>query len=119
MFNFRFSTASTVESLKTRVHEILDRHRVDYELQWELSGKPFLTPKGELADAMSSAITQVTTLEPQLSTSGGTSDGRFIAPTGAQVVDITVPEPAPDPEPATHPATDPELATDPDPAPEG
>lgn len=88
LFNFRFSTASTVESLKTRVHEILDRHGVDYELQWELSGKPFLTPKGELADAMSSAITQVTTLEPQLSTSGGTSDGRFIADICTQVVEF-------------------------------
>lgn len=88
LFNFRFSTASTVESLKARMHEILDRHGFDYELAWELSGKPFLTPKGELANAMSSAITQVTTLEPQLSTSGGTSDGRFIADICPQVIEF-------------------------------
>ncbi|MBA3756265.1 MAG: succinyl-diaminopimelate desuccinylase [Nitrosomonas sp.] len=88
LFNFRFSTASTVESLKARVHEILDRHGFDYELAWELSGKPFLTPKGELADAMSDAITKVTTIEPQLSTSGGTSDGRFIADICAQVIEF-------------------------------
>jgi succinyl-diaminopimelate desuccinylase len=88
LFNFRFSTASTVEALKTRVHEILDRHGLDYELEWEFSGKPFLTPKGELADAMSDAITQVTALEPQLSTSGGTSDGRFIADICTQVIEF-------------------------------
>ncbi len=88
LFNFRFSTASTVDSLKTRVHEILDRHGFDYELQWELSGKPFLTPKGELADAMQDAIVKVTALEPQLSTSGGTSDGRFIADFCPQVIEF-------------------------------
>ena len=88
LFNFRFSTASTVESLKTRVHEILDRHGFEYELQWELSGKPFLTPKGELANAMCDAIAKVTAIEPQLSTSGGTSDGRFIADICAQVIEF-------------------------------
>lgn len=88
LFNFRFSTASTVESLKSRMHEILDRHGFDYELQWELSGKPFLTPKGELADAMQDAIVLVTALEPQLSTSGGTSDGRFIADICPQVIEF-------------------------------
>lgn len=88
LFNFRFSTASTVESLKSRMHEILDRHGFDYELQWELSGKPFLTPKGELADAMHDAIVLVTALEPQLSTSGGTSDGRFIADICPQVIEF-------------------------------
>jgi succinyl-diaminopimelate desuccinylase len=88
LFNFRFSTASTVESLKTRVHEILDRHGFVYELQWELSGKPFLTPKGELADAMQDAIVKVTAIEPQLSTSGGTSDGRFIADICPQVIEF-------------------------------
>ena len=88
LFNFRFSTASSVESLKARVHEILDRHGFDYELAWELSGKPFLTPKGELADAISDAITKVATIEPQLSTSGGTSDGRFIADICAQVIEF-------------------------------
>jgi succinyl-diaminopimelate desuccinylase len=88
LFNFRFSTASTVESLQARVHEILDRHGLDYELQWELSGKPFLTPKAELADAMHAAIVEVTGIEPQLSTSGGTSDGRFIADICTQVIEF-------------------------------
>jgi len=88
LFNFRFSTASTVESLKARVHEILDKHGLDYDLQWELSGKPFLTPKAELADAMHAAIVEVTNIEPQLSTSGGTSDGRFIADICAQVIEF-------------------------------
>ncbi|MCC8996348.1 MAG: succinyl-diaminopimelate desuccinylase [Nitrosomonas sp.] len=88
LFNFRFSTASTVESLKKRVHDILDRHKLEYDLAWELSGKPFLTPKGELADAISDAIKQVTTIDPELSTSGGTSDGRFIADICRQVVEF-------------------------------
>ena len=88
LFNFRFSTASTVESLKKRVHDILDRHKLEYDLAWELSGKPFLTPKGELADAISDAIKQVTTIDPELSTSGGTSDGRFIADICKQVVEF-------------------------------
>ena len=88
LFNFRFSTASTVESLQARVHEILDRHELDYELAWELSGKPFLTPKAELANAMRDAISAVTEIEPQLSTSGGTSDGRFIADICSQVVEF-------------------------------
>jgi succinyl-diaminopimelate desuccinylase len=88
LFNFRFSTASTVESLKTRVHEILDRHELDYMLTWELSGKPYLTPRAELADALSTAIRSVTAVEPVLSTSGGTSDGRFIAEICRQVVEF-------------------------------
>ncbi|SDY65098.1 succinyl-diaminopimelate desuccinylase [Nitrosomonas sp. Nm58] len=88
LFNFRFSTASTVESLKQRFHEILDRHGLDYDLIWELSGKPYLTPKGELADALSAAIKSVTAIEPQLSTTGGTSDGRFIADICSQVVEF-------------------------------
>lgn len=88
LFNFRFSTASTVESLQNCVHEILDRHKLDYELVWELSGKPFLTPKAELANAMRDAISAVTKIEPQLSTSGGTSDGRFIANICSQVVEF-------------------------------
>lgn len=88
LFNFRFSTASTVESLKQRFHAILDRHGFDYDLTWELSGKPFLTPKGELADALSAAIKSVTAIEPQLSTTGGTSDGRFIADICPQVVEF-------------------------------
>ncbi len=88
LFNFRFSTASTITSLKTRVHEILDRHNLNYVLEWELSGNPFLTPKGELADAMHDAIVKTTAIEPQLSTSGGTSDGRFIADICAQVIEF-------------------------------
>lgn len=88
LFNFRFSTASTVESLQTRVHNILDRHKLDYDLAWELSGKPFLTPKAELANAMRDAIFAVTKIEPQLSTSGGTSDGRFIADICPQVIEF-------------------------------
>lgn len=88
LFNFRFSTANTVDSLTVKVHEILDKYGLDYELQWELSGKPYLTPKAELADAMYAAITQVTAIEPQLSTSGGTSDGRFIADICPQVIEF-------------------------------
>ncbi|MBX3639070.1 MAG: succinyl-diaminopimelate desuccinylase [Nitrosomonas sp.] len=88
IFNFRFSTASTVESLKSQVHAILDSHQLDYDLQWELSGKPFLTPKAELANAMSAAIAQVIGIEPELSTSGGTSDGRFIADICPQVIEF-------------------------------
>jgi succinyl-diaminopimelate desuccinylase len=88
LFNFRFSTASTVESLQTRVHEILDRRDLDYDLRWELSGKPYLTPRGDLVDAVSRAISTVAGIEPALSTSGGTSDGRFIADICPQVVEM-------------------------------
>lgn len=88
LFNFRFSTASTVESLKAQVHQILDKHELEYDLQWELSGKPFLTPKAELANAMRDAILNVTGIESQLSTSGGTSDGRFIADICRQVIEF-------------------------------
>lgn len=88
LFNFRFSTASTVESLKQRFHEILDRHDLDYDLIWQLSGKPYLTAKGELADALSAAIKSVTGIDAMLSTSGGTSDGRFIADICPQVVEF-------------------------------
>jgi succinyl-diaminopimelate desuccinylase len=88
LFNFRFSTASTVDGLKAKVQAILDRHGLEYELLWELSGKPFLTPKGYLVNAIASAISQVTGLETELSTSGGTSDGRFIAEICPQVVEF-------------------------------
>ncbi len=88
LFNFRFSTASTVESLQSRTHAILDQHGFDYDLDWSLSGKPFLTPKAELANAMSDAIITVTEVKPQLSTSGGTSDGRFIADICSQVIEF-------------------------------
>ena len=88
LFNLRFSTESTAASIQSRVEEILTRHRLDYELNWKLSGAPFLTPAGELVDAARSAIQSTAGLEPRLSTSGGTSDGRFIAPTGAQVLEL-------------------------------
>ena len=88
LFNFRFSTASTVETLQARVHEILDRHQLDYDLSWELSGKPYLTPRGDLVDAVSAAIQQVVGIETELSTSGGTSDGRFIADICPQVIEL-------------------------------
>jgi succinyl-diaminopimelate desuccinylase len=78
-FNFRFSTASTVESLKAGVVAALTRHRVEYELEWTLGGLPFLTPRGRLVDALSNAIHRVAGVTPMLSTGGGTSDGRFIA----------------------------------------
>ncbi|MDX1698500.1 MAG: succinyl-diaminopimelate desuccinylase [Thiohalobacterales bacterium] len=88
LFNLRFSTESTVESIRARTEEILGRHGLDYSLEWKLSGLPFLTPAGELVDAATAAIRKVTGIDTRLSTSGGTSDGRFIAPTGAQVVEL-------------------------------
>jgi len=87
-FNFRFSTASTIDTLKQRVHAILDRHALDYTLAWSLSGKPYLTPKGTLVDALDQAIHTVTGIRPTLSTSGGTSDGRFIADICLQVAEV-------------------------------
>jgi succinyl-diaminopimelate desuccinylase len=87
-FNLRFSTASTADSLKSRVAAILDGHQLNYDIQWRLSGQPFLTPAGELVDAARRAIQSHTGITTVLSTSGGTSDGRFIAPTGAQVVEL-------------------------------
>ena len=88
LFNFRFSTASTMEGLKSRVHAILDRHGLDYDLDWEFSGKPYLTPKGDLVAAISSAIGQAYGVTPELSTTGGTSDGRFIADICPQVIEF-------------------------------
>lgn len=90
LFNFRYSTEVTAEELKARTLEILDRHGLEYEIEWTLSGLPFLTPVGELVNAARHAIKQVTGTETELSTSGGTSDGRFIAPTGAQVLELGV-----------------------------
>ncbi len=87
-FNFRFSTASTVENLKAKVHTILDKHGLSYELIWLLAGKPYLTPRGNLVDAVSAAIKQVTGIETGLSTGGGTSDGRFIADICPQVIEL-------------------------------
>jgi succinyl-diaminopimelate desuccinylase len=89
LFNFRHSTASTVDSLKARVHAILDKHGFEYDLQWEKSsGKPYLTPHGDLVDAVSAAIKEVTDITTELSTSGGTSDGRFIADICPQVIEL-------------------------------
>jgi len=90
VFNFRFSTEVTADELKARTHAILDRHGLSYDIAWSLSGQPFLTPKGELVAAAQGAIREVMNIETELSTSGGTSDGRFIAPTGAQVVELGV-----------------------------
>jgi succinyl-diaminopimelate desuccinylase len=87
-FNFRFSTAVTDDELRRRVGEILDRYDLEYSLEWKLSGQPFLTPAGKLVDAVSAAITRTVGTSPRLSTAGGTSDGRFIAPTGAEVVEV-------------------------------
>jgi succinyl-diaminopimelate desuccinylase len=88
LFNLRFSTESSPESLQSRVLAVLDRHGLDYSIDWKLSGLPFLTPSGELVEAARRAILGVTGRQTELSTSGGTSDGRFIAPTGAQVVEL-------------------------------
>lgn len=88
IFNFRYSTEVTHEQLQQRVSDILDGHGLDYDLRWELSGKPFRTASGALVDAVKTAIHSITGYETELSTSGGTSDGRFIAPTGAQVVEL-------------------------------
>ena len=87
-FNFRFSTASTVAGLQQRVCAILDRHGLDYELDWELGAKPFLTPRGGLVDALADAIQATTGISPELSTTGGTSDGRFIADIAREVVEF-------------------------------
>ncbi len=89
LFNFRHSTASTVDSLKSRLIAILAKHKLEYDLEWEnSSGKPYLTPRGDLVDAVAAAIKQVTGLETELSTSGGTSDGRFIADICPQVIEL-------------------------------
>ncbi len=88
LFNFRFSTETTPENLRASVERILHRHHLDYALDWTLSAVPFLTEAGELVDAARRAVRRVTGRETRLSTSGGTSDGRFIAPTGAQVVEL-------------------------------
>ena len=88
LFNFRFSTASSADGLKQRVHEVLDRNGLDYDLEWEYSGKPYITPRGELVAAISSAIEQSYGVTPELSTSGGTSDGRFIADICKEVIEF-------------------------------
>ena len=87
-FNLRYSTEQTHEALRERIEGIFDRHGLDYDIQWNLSGRPFLTPRGELIVAAQVAIAAVAGFETELSTAGGTSDGRFIAPTGAQVLEL-------------------------------
>ncbi|MDQ2075197.1 succinyl-diaminopimelate desuccinylase [Marinimicrobium sp. ABcell2] len=86
--NFRFSTEVTEQELRERTEKILNRHGLDYHVDWHLSGQPFLTAEGELVEAIVQAVTAETGKAPILSTAGGTSDGRFIAPTGAQVVEL-------------------------------
>ncbi len=87
-FNFRYSTESTADGLKARMHALLDRHGLDYTLAWTLGGAPFLTPPGTLSAALSAAIEAETGVVPELSTTGGTSDGRFIARICPQVVEF-------------------------------
>jgi succinyl-diaminopimelate desuccinylase len=89
-FNLRFSTEQTVAQLQQRVLAILDRHGVNYSLEWFVSGLPFLTRPGTLTAAVEQAVRETAGRTPQYSTTGGTSDGRFIAPTGAQVVELGV-----------------------------
>ncbi|MAK45428.1 MAG: succinyl-diaminopimelate desuccinylase [Spongiibacter marinus] len=88
VFNFRFSTELTADILQQRTEAILEKHGLDYALEWNLSGQPFLTSEGPLVEAAQNAIRRVTGRDTVLSTAGGTSDGRFIAPTGAQVVEL-------------------------------
>lgn len=87
-FNFRFSTEVTADILRQRTHEILDKHGLEYDLDWTLYGEPFLTEPASLTNATVAAIRSVTGVETKLSTSGGTSDGRFIAPMGTQVIEL-------------------------------
>lgn len=88
LFNFRFASVTTADELKARVHAILDRHGVEYAIDWHLSGKPYLTGRGDLVAALSDAIRSVTGVETELSTTGGTSDGRFIADICREVVEF-------------------------------
>ncbi|MGL9735268.1 MAG: succinyl-diaminopimelate desuccinylase [Symbiopectobacterium sp.] len=87
-FNFRFSTESTDDVIKARVAALLNRHQLNYTLKWNLSGQPFLTPPGDLVDAVVTAVEHYSEITPELLTNGGTSDGRFIAQMGAQVVEL-------------------------------
>jgi succinyl-diaminopimelate desuccinylase len=89
-FNLRFSTEQTIEGLKDTVESILNRHGVKYTLEWFISGHPFFTRPGKLSGVIGRAVHDVTGLTPALSTGGGTSDGRFIAPTGSEVVELGV-----------------------------
>jgi succinyl-diaminopimelate desuccinylase len=88
LFNFRFSTAVTPEQLQQRVEAVLRKHGLDYTLEWSLSGMPFLTPRGKLVEAIGAAVQEIAGIEPELSTSGGTSDGRFIATICSELVEL-------------------------------
>jgi succinyl-diaminopimelate desuccinylase len=88
LFNFRFSTEATIDGLKRRVHAVLDAHRVDYDLAWTVSAEPFLSRRGGLVDALSDAVSQVAGITPSLSTTGGTSDARYLARVSDQVVEF-------------------------------
>lgn len=88
VFNFRYSSESNAEQLKSSVEKLLERHRLNYRLDWRLSGLPFLTGSGDLVDAIKAAIEEKTGSSPRLLTTGGTSDGRFVAPTGSQVAEF-------------------------------
>ncbi len=90
LFNFRFNTEQTPERLQAAVTEVFSRHRIDADVTWTLSGLPFLTRRGRLVDAVCASIRRATGADPELSTGGGTSDGRFIAPTGTEVVEVGV-----------------------------
>jgi succinyl-diaminopimelate desuccinylase len=87
-FNIRYSTEQTMESLQARIHEILDRHGLDYRISWRDAGRPFLTRRGPFLETVREVVREVAGIEPEMSTGGGTSDGRFIAPTGAAVVEL-------------------------------
>ncbi|MBI3186953.1 MAG: succinyl-diaminopimelate desuccinylase [Gammaproteobacteria bacterium] len=88
IFNLRFSTEVNEDILRSRIEAVLRKHQLNFEIQWNLSGNPFLTPRGELVAATQKAIAEICGYETKLSTAGGTSDGRFIAPTGAQVLEL-------------------------------
>lgn len=88
VFNLRFSTAITQSQIQERTHALLDSFKLNYTLEWALSGNPFLTDKGSLIEIASQCIEQITGIKPELSTSGGTSDGRFIAPSGTQLIEL-------------------------------
>ncbi|MET0334302.1 MAG: M20/M25/M40 family metallo-hydrolase, partial [Rhizobacter sp.] len=87
-FNFRFSTEATPETLKSRVQSVLDKHELEYAIVWTLSGEPFITPRGALVDSLEAAIRSETGVATELSTTGGTSDGRFISKICGQVVEF-------------------------------
>ncbi|MCC5856332.1 MAG: succinyl-diaminopimelate desuccinylase [Idiomarina sp.] len=87
-FNLRFSTESTAEGLMSRIDAILQRYNLEYDLKWKINGQPFLTDHGHLLSAAVDVVTKITGKAPELTTAGGTSDGRFIAPTGAQVIEL-------------------------------